>query len=94
MAEADLGKIVGMIMENPELVEKIKGLAEKIESEVRENTPAVTEETPVPVSNFSPKGSHRAELLHALGGFLSGERQKALESMSGVLGILDTMKTK
>lgn len=90
MAEADLGKIVGMIMENPELVEKIKALASENSTETQEKKL----ETSEPVLNFTTGGSHRQELLHALGGFLSPERRRTLESMSSVLEILDTMRSK
>ncbi len=94
MAEADLGKIVGMIMENPELVEKIKSLANDKDGESNDDaTPIIPKDTE-PVSSFPRQVSHRAELLHALGGFLSPERQKALESLTSVLGIIDTMKSK
>lgn len=94
MAEADLGKIVGMIMENPELVEKIKSLANDKEGENKEISGVTVQKEAEPVSSFPRQSSHRAELMHALGGFLSPERQRALESLTSVLGILDTMKSK
>ena len=45
MAEADLSKIVGLIMDNPELVMKIKELANKDEKEDKNDVS--TEETPL-----------------------------------------------
>lgn len=93
MPEADLGKIVGMIMENPELIEKIKELSDGARNDEKIDTPA---DIPKSTPSFAPteRGSQRTELLRALGGFLSDDRRRALESMSTVLGILDSMKTK
>lgn len=93
MADADLGKIVGMIMENPELVERIKRMSEGAgKADDEENEKAIPTQAPTILP--AERGSHRTELLKALGGFLSDDRRRALESMSTVLGILDSMKTK
>lgn len=96
MAEADLGKIVGMIMENPELVEKIKAMGEgRTESE---EAPTEAEkpmpEAPVSISAPNSKRSRRNELLHALESFLSEDRRKSLETMMTIADVLDTMKAK
>ena len=95
MPEADLGKIVGMIMENPELIESIRKMGENADTKPAdkkeaEEAPAVAEAPRI----SRPAPSKRSELLHALSGFLSPERQKALESMISVASVLDTMKSK
>ncbi len=95
MAEAELGKIVNMIMENPELVEKIRSMADSEKESVKENE----SENAAPVSqnfntsNFTEShGNKRNELLRALSSFLSAERQKSLETMMTIANVLDTMK--
>jgi len=93
MADADLGRIVGMIMENPELVERIKEMANGSDGNDGADTEPIKAES-TPTIALPHRTSQRAELLHALSGFLSPERQRALESVTSVLGILDTMKTK
>lgn len=95
MPEADLGKIVGMIMENPELVESIRKMGENTDSkeEPQKEPEQVTTVSDIPMR---PRGesSKRSELLRAISGFLSPERQRALESMISVASVLDTMKSK
>ncbi len=95
MPEADLGKIVGMIMENPELVESIRKMGENRDLESSDEE----KEAPAPAVLDIPmqakrEPSKRSELLRALSGFLSPERQRALESMISVASVLDTMKSK
>ncbi len=96
MAETDLSKIVGMILENPELVEKIKGMANKdgenaaaLPSEGESSTPAISIPTQAPA-----RSSRRTALLGALKSYLSDERRKSLETMMVIADVLDTMKTK
>ena len=92
MAELELNKIVGMIMENPELVEKIKAMGNAaIEKEGDSFAEAPNEERP-PVS--IPKGSKRSELLRSIEGFLSAERKKSLETMLTLADVLDSVRRK
>ncbi len=91
MAETDLSKIVGMILENPELVEKIKGMADGAEkSEPREDV----SEAAAPVTIPMRSKSRRSELLGALKSYLSEDRRKSLETMMVIADVLDTMKSK
>ena len=106
MAEADLSKIVNLIMENPKLIEEIKSMVNKSEGE--EHT---EEEIPIPVSEksentvqkaedistgentyFPSRSSRRTELLRALRPYLSKERGRAIESMITVADILLAVK--
>ena len=105
MAEADLSKIVNLIMENPKLIEEIRSIASKSEesaesAEPIEKSTEVTESSiaPTPIHKeeehtYSTSKSHRrSELLRALRPYLSKERGKAIESMITVADILLTVK--
>ena len=95
MGEADLSKIVGLIMENPSLIAEIKALAEGGEKEVEK--PSEAKEEPaeaVSVSEAPPARSRRRELLSALKPYLSEERCKAVDQMISLGEILDMMRNK
>ncbi len=105
MADTDLSKIVGLIMENPKLIEEIKAIANTNKSEDKAENSTETEEVikaeptidavklvdePAP-----PKRGNRAkrgELLRALKPYVSSERSKAIESMISITEILDMMR--
>jgi hypothetical protein len=94
MAELELNKIVGMIMENPELVEKIKAMgnaAKESDTAVKEAAEPTVE---VPAQSFTPRHSKRTEILRSLETFLSEERKKSLETMITIADILDNVKRK
>ncbi len=89
MAEADLSKIVSLIMENPSLIEQISNLAKQSEDSSPEAEPVA--EAPVitePKVN-SPKKLHRTQLIGAIKPYLSPERRKAVETMLSIMDILD-----
>ena len=95
MGEADLSKIVGLIMENPSLIAEIKALAEGGEKEVEK--PSEAKEEPaeaVSVSETPPARSRRRELLSALKPYLSEERCRAVDQMISLGEILDMMRNK
>ena len=105
MADTDLSKIVGLIMENPKLIEEIKAIANTSKTEETEEilttTEAVMEAEPTiepikPTEEAVPqKRGHRArrgELLRALKPYVSSERSKAIESMISITEILDMMR--
>ncbi len=100
MAEADLSKIVGMIMENPELIKQIKGLAN-----ASGETPTAAEEVSVKKEDFDEKAepvyiketsrkSGRKDLLNALKPYVSKERAQAIDSMLSIADVLEIMKTR
>ncbi len=95
MAELELNKIVGMIMENPELVEKIKAMgaaAQDVSAEAKEEIPKTEGINNPPV--YTPPRSKRYELLRSLEGFLSDERKKSLETMMTIAEVLDNVRRK
>lgn len=95
MGEADLSKIVGLIMENPSLIAEIKALADggapKPEAEEAKAEP--TEEVATRISAAQPR-SRRRELLCALKPYLSEGRCRAVDQMISIGEILDMMRNK
>ncbi len=106
MAEHDLSGIINLIMENPELIEKIKSLADssaenekkaipKSESYIEEKLPPPSENaTRVASSDVSDTKIRRRELLRALKPYLSPERGEAIESMLRISDVLEIMKDR
>ena len=97
----DLGKVIGLIMENPALIEQISNLAKNTSAEKpREETehsiptePTDQKVTPTYTPIMSSK-SNRAQLLGALKPYVSEERGKAIDSMISIANILDMMKAR
>lgn len=105
MAENDLGKIVNLIMQNPELIEQIKKLGEKGENTADVSTEDsigndgdvtdIKEELPASAKIDKPsERSRRRELLCALKPYVSEERSRAIDSMMSIADILDVMRSK
>lgn len=95
MAELELNKIVGMIMENPELVAKIKAMGESAQSSGGEDAaPVALSEKSPRQEPYTPSRSKRNELLRSLENFLSDERKKSLETMMTIADVLDSVKRK
>lgn len=95
----DLGKIVSLIMENPDLISRIQGLAKGESGETEVKNPVVSEE--VAATAAEPKRQptpdvkeKRNRLLSAMKPYLSSERAKAIDSMMSVAEILDMMKSR
>lgn len=101
----DIGKVVGLIMENPQLIEQISNLAKqksdpptpevteaKDLSEVHEDTAEVSA-PPTYQSPTSHRGN-RAQLLGALKPYVSSERAKAIDSMISIADILEMMRSR
>ena len=109
MSDIELGSVISLIMENPELIAEIKRLAEAKSSE-GENVSSSQEaevptmaEAPVIGSNKNGRKSEekvtndkgrRSELLRALSPYISEGRQKALETFMTIADILDMMREK
>ena len=108
MSDIELGSVISLIMENPDLVAEIKRLAEKRSSESKDEPVAsvekndaeeikVTEEIKGRVEPPPRRGDikgKRSELLHALAPYISEGRQKALETFMTIADILDMMREK
>ena len=104
MSEVELGSVISMILENPELVAQIKRMAEskeEKETSVVPDTPGESEITasvevkpPAKPRDRVHTASKRGELLHALAPYISEGRQKALETFMTIADILDMMREK
>ena len=100
----DVGKVIGMIMENPQLVAQIAAMAKSESPPHAESTPTAEASKPQeeisPVSTsatYSPVSSarvNRTQLLGALKPYVSEERAKAIDSMLTLADILDMMKAR
>lgn len=100
----DLSKIIGLIMENPELISKIQGLAKgDDEKTVPMEAENVTAEKSEPVAAVAANTNAQAQLgarekrnrlLYAMKPYLSSERAKAIDSMMSIADIVDMIKTR
>lgn len=102
----DISKIIGLIMENPDIIERIKSLAGSDVSTVasveaaappkEEN--AAEERTEESVPTYKPTARHdkkrRSELLCALKPYLSESRSKAIDTMLNIIEVIDLMKVR
>ena len=108
MAEADISRIINLIMTNPGLIEEIKRLSEKDSesAEAKSDTDTAEEEKAAPekveesftvpprISVGVSERSKRTELLRALKPYVRSERSKAIESMISIADILDMVREK
>ena len=103
----DLSKIIGLIMENPDLIARIQGLANgeaTTSNEAKETAVSngAVDETSVTIEEKSAPANadyygpreRRSKLLYAMKPYLSTERAKAIDSMLSVAEILDMMRSK
>ena len=101
MSDTDLSKIVGLIMENPKLIEEIKNLSSKASSDdstqqieeapPKESAKAEIDAPAAPVENAAR--IKRRELLSALKPYVSEGRGKAIDSVMSIVDILDMMRS-
>ncbi len=99
MADTDISRVISLIMENPKLIEEIKGLADKdggAQETVTSEPPAeVTKEIEAHTFEQAPRPRRRRQdLLEALKPYISDERRKAVESFVTIAEILDMMREK
>ena len=102
----DISKLVGLIMENPDIIERIRSLTEKSE-DARESEPIDEEahKDPTPIASeeddseptvTAPKDAektkHRHELLCALKPYVSKSRAGAIDTVLGVMDVIAIMK--
>ncbi len=104
----DLGRVIGLIMENPQLIEQISSLARQKSDTLRDveqsvgdvsDENIVTEEvaTASAPPTYPARGSsrgNRAQLLGALKPYVSQERAKAIDSMISIADILEMMRAR
>lgn len=99
----DLSKIISLIMENPDLISKIQGLAKgnaaadntatPEKAEAPDNSEKTVETASIVRAPYDGKEKRRA-LLSAMKPYLSNDRSKAIDSMMSVAEILDLMKSR
>ena len=91
----ELSKIVGLIMENPHLVEEISRLASGTKDGGTEESSSVTkEQNSEPAINTNTTNSgRRTALLTALKPFLSPSRASAIDSMVTFGEVFDVMRS-
>ena len=103
----DLSKVIGLIMENPQLIEQISSLAkqksedtpseeESVEpvAEITEKEESESVSSPLTYSPAVNQRTNRAQLLGALKPYVSKERAKAIDSMISIADILDMMRAR
>ncbi len=103
----DIGRVISLIMENPQLIEQISSLARQNSSPTPESEEAKSETTEVSVKEEPSPASaaptyqsigysrgNRAQLLGALKPYVSEERAKAIDSMISIADILDMMRAR
>ena len=95
----DIGKIVGIIMENPQIIEQISALAKQGDAtKITEETVSPPMEAAAPVQTAAVQQAvgrgERARLLGALKPYVSSERAKAIDSMMSIADILEMMRSR
>ena len=101
MMDADLGKIIGLIMENPTLLQEIKRLAQS-EEDIADAPPAIEAAAAPEENRIEPSTAQksrngnekRRELLRALSPYISEPRRKAVETFMTIADILELMRAK
>ena len=97
----DISKIISVLMENPDIIEKISSLAktDNRESPSREESAEKEKSAPaVSVMSEEEDGAMRRErrsrLLCAIKPYLEPRRQEAIDSMIAIAEVLDTIKRR
>ena len=107
---ADISRILGIIMENPEIIEKIRQMAQtddtsetEIETSAspapQEAQPAENEEkeTDSPKASAPPREydkKRRHDLLCAITPYVSPQRSRAIDTMLSVVEVFEIMKAR
>ena len=98
MAEADLSKVISLIMENPTLVEQIRNMVNSSEKAEESSAEKATEPESsvlpdIERTTYSDVGAaRRNELLRAIRPYLSEQRGRVIESMITISDILSISK--
>ena len=99
----DISKIIGIIMENPDIIARIRSLAD---SENEKSAAAVAEyvgpeqqsavndvkKDTEPSHNRAQSKKRQRELLTALKPYVKNERAKAIDTMLSVIDVITTIK--
>jgi hypothetical protein len=96
----DLSRIVSLILQNPDLIKQIEALAgqEEKNEEADLGAAAEVQTEPKTVSASVPMQAHgndkrqkRAQLLTALRPYVSEKRSKTIDSLLGMVDLIDLM---
>ena len=93
--DTDISKIVSLIMENPDLIEKIKSLAKGEEKKAEDGQEAESVSAPAltyPADDGSK--TKRRQLLSALKPYLSAERSRAIDSMMNISDVIEIARRR
>lgn len=102
----DVGRVIGLIMENPQLIEQISSLARQKDSsppiesaegkasDEPEVEKTIASPTTPTYSGAGQSRGNRAQLLGALKPYVSEERARAIDSMISIADILDMMRAR
>ena len=107
-ASTDVSKIIGLIMENPDIIERIKSLSSSAEPESKESSEkseenaakeaVIQKESTESAATYAREHRHdkrkRSELLCALKPYLSESRSKAIDTMLNIFEVIDLMKVR
>ena len=99
----DIARVIGLIMENPQIIEQIAALTKPRDTaEIKEaqaepviSEPKEVESQSMPTYNPPKRATNRrTQLFGALKPYLSEERARAMDSMMAIADILDMMKAR
>ena len=104
----DVSRVIGVIMENPQLIEQISGLMKQrnndadesqsssvIKTESSNNADNTNAESAASANPILPRHrGNRAQLLGALKPYVSEERARAIDSVISIADILDMMRAR
>ena len=106
----DISKIIGIIMENPDIIARIKGLADKQNdsalsnteetASIQANAPEIHEQS-ASVRSSASNGATKTqckrkqrELLLALKPYVKNERAQAIDTMLSVIDVITAIRGK
>lgn len=95
----DISKVISVIMENPDILERISSLVKndaESKSEGSDQAPQAVAQTSSTYSEAiaAPGRTRRAQLLGALKPYVKEERARAIDSVIAIADILDMMRRK
>lgn len=97
----DISKIISVLMENPDIIERISSLMKSEGKESADGAAPVSKDVAVPESEIkastepTPDNSRtrrRSQLLHALKPYVKSERAQAIDSVIAIADIIDMMR--
>ncbi len=100
MDTPDISKIVGLIMQRPELIETIRGIMSEDKEATSTDEASAPEQEPAQAPENKTlaqpqdngKRKRRNTLLHALKPYVSPSRARAIDTMMTIADMLDAVK--